>query len=335
MKNNINNKVILLTGGTGSFGKGFIRKIIKTYPKIKKLIVFSRDELKQYEISQEIDLKKNKFIRFVIGDIRDKDRLKFAIKDVDIIIHAAALKQVPTAEYNPFEFVKTNIVGAQNIIDCSMDSNVQKVVALSTDKACAPINFYGATKLCSDKLFVAANNIVGKRNLKFCIVRYGNVDGSRGSIIPFFLKQKKEGFLTITDPSMTRFSIDLQQGINLVLKAINEPVVGGEIIVPKIPSYRITDLAKAICGNCKIKIVGIRPGEKIHEQMITENDSYNTFETDDKYVILPSHDKIRRDYYLNQKNYKSVKNGFSYDSLKNPNFLSIPQIKKIIKKFSN
>ncbi len=335
MKNNINGKVILLTGGTGSFGKGFIKKIIKNYPRVKKLIIFSRDELKQYEISQEIDLKKNKFIRFVIGDIRDKDRLKFAIKDVDIIIHAAALKQVPTAEYNPFEFIKTNIVGAQNIIDCAMDSNVQKVIALSTDKACAPINLYGATKLCSDKLFVAANNIVGKRNLKFCIVRYGNVDGSRGSIIPFFLKQKEDGYLTITDPSMTRFSIDLNQGINLVLDAINETVIGGEIIVPKIPSYRITDLAKAICSTCRIKIVGIRPGEKIHEQMIMENDSYNTFETKDKYVILPSHDKIRRNYYLKQKKYKPVKIGFSYDSLKNPIFLSIPQIKKIIKKFLN
>jgi len=333
MKNNIDNKVILLTGGTGSFGKGFIKKIIKDYRKIKKLIIFSRDELKQYELSQELDIEKNKFIRFVIGDIRDKERLKFAMADVDIVIHAAALKQVPTAEYNPFEFIKTNIMGAQNIIDCSMDCKVQKVIALSTDKACAPINLYGATKLCSDKLFVAANNIIGSRNLKFSIVRYGNVDGSRGSIIPFFLKQKKSGYLTVTDPKMTRFSISLEQGINMVLDAINNALIGGEIFVPKIPSYNINDLAKAICNTSKIKIVGIRPGEKIHEQMITENDSFNTFEASDKYVILPSHDISRRQYYLKQKNYDQVKVGFSYDSLNNPNFLNPHQLKKIIKKF--
>ncbi len=330
----LNNKTVLLTGGTGSFGQGFIKKIISDYPKIKKLIILSRDELKQYEMAEKLNLKKNNFLRFVLGDVRDKDRLKFAFKEVDIVVHAAALKQVPTAEYNPFEFIKTNIIGAQNIIDCSLDSNVEKVIALSTDKATAPINLYGATKLCSDKLFVSANNIVGKRNLKFSVIRYGNVNGSRGSIIPYFLKQKETGTLTITDPSMTRFSIDLEHGVKMVLDAINENLIGGEIFVPKIPSYRILDLAKAICPNCKIKYIGIRPGEKIHEQMVTENDSLNTFGNNKNYVILPSHDQHRRNFYLKKSNFKPVKKGFSYDSNNNSTFLTIEQLKSIIKKYS-
>ncbi|MDA7713980.1 UDP-N-acetylglucosamine 4,6-dehydratase (inverting) [Candidatus Pelagibacter sp.] len=329
----LNNKIVLLTGGTGSFGKRFVETVIKNYPKIKKLIIFSRDELKQYEMAEQIDLKKNKFIRFVIGDIRDKHRLKFAFEEVDIVIHAAALKQVPTAEYNPFEFIKTNILGAQNIIDCSLETKVEKVIALSTDKATAPINLYGATKLCSDKLFTAANNIVGKRNLKFTIVRYGNVNGSRGSIIPYFLKQKKNGLLTITDPSMTRFSISLDGGIKMVLDAIHDKLAGGEIFVPKIPSYKILDLAKAICPNCQIKYIGIRPGEKIHEQMITENDSHNTFEGKNNYVILPSHDLKKRNFYMKKKFFKPVKKGFVYDSRNNPKFLTVMQLKDIIKSF--
>lgn len=329
----LNNKIVLLTGGTGSFGKSFIEKIIESYPKIKKLIIYSRDELKQYELAEQIDLKKNKFIRFVIGDIRDKDRLKFAFDEVDIVVHAAALKQVPTAEYNPIEFIKTNVIGAQNIIDCSLETNVKKVIALSTDKATAPINLYGATKLCSDKLFIAANNIVGKRDLKFTIVRYGNVNGSRGSIIPFFLEQKKTGLLTITDPEMTRFSIHLQHGVNMVLNAIRANLSGGEIFVPKIPSFKILDLAKAICQKCEIKYIGIRPGEKVHEQMITENDSLNTFEGKKDYVILPSHDQIRRNFYLKNKDYKPVKKGFSYDSKNNDTFLSISELKKIVSLF--
>ena len=329
----LDNKVVLLTGGTGSFGKGFINEIVRKHPKIKKLIIYSRDELKQYELSQKLDLKKNKFLRFVIGDVRDKDRLNFAFKEVDIVIHAAALKQVPTAEYNPFEFIKTNILGAQNIIDCAVSSNVQKVIALSTDKATAPINLYGATKLCSDKLFVSANNIVGKKKLTFSVIRYGNVNGSRGSIIPFFLEQKKTGLLTITDPEMTRFSIHLQHGINMVLNAIRVNLFGGEIFVPKIPSFKILDLAKAICQKCKIKYIGIRPGEKIHEQMITENDSLNTFEGKKDYVILPSHDQVRRNFYLKNKDYKPVKKGFSYDSKNNNTFLSIRELKEIISLF--
>jgi len=329
----LNNKIVLLTGGTGSFGKSFIEKIIESYPKIKKLIIYSRDELKQYELAEQIDLKKNKFIRFVIGDIRDKDRLKFAFDEVDIVVHAAALKQVPTAEYNPIEFIKTNVIGAQNIIDCCLETNVKKVIALSTDKATAPINLYGATKLCSDKLFIAANNIVGKRDLKFTIVRYGNVNGSRGSIIPFFLEQKKTGLLTITDPEMTRFSIHLQHGVNMVLNAIRANLSGGEIFVPKIPSFKILDLAKAICQKCEIKYIGIRPGEKVHEQMITENDSLNTFEGKKDYVILPSHDQVRRNFYLKNKDYKPVKKGFSYDSKNNDTFLSISELKKIVSLF--
>lgn len=330
----LDNKVVCITGGTGSFGKGFVEKVIKDYPKIKKLIIFSRDELKQYEMAEQINLNKNKFIRFVIGDVRDKNRLKFAFEDADIVIHAAALKQVPTAEYNPFEFIKTNILGAQNVIDCSLETNVKKVIALSTDKATAPINLYGATKLCSDKLFIAANNVVGKRNLKFSVVRYGNVNGSRGSIIPYFLKQKKNGLLTITDPSMTRFSISLDEGVQMVLDSIRDDIIGGEIFVPKIPSYRILDLAKAICPNCKIKYIGIRPGEKIHEQMVTENDSLNTFEGKSNYIILPSHNKEKKIFYSDKKKFKLVPKGFSYNSQNNPHFLTIKEIKNIVKLFS-
>ena len=269
----IQNKTILVTGGTGSFGKKFIGTILEKH-KPKKVIVYSRDELKQYEMQQSIT---NKSMRYFIGDIRDYSRLKRALEGVDIVIHAAALKQVPAAEYNPFEAVKTNVIGAQNIIDASMSQGVEKVIALSTDKAAAPINLYGATKLTSDKLFVAANNFKGKRDIKFSVVRYGNVMGSRGSVIPFFMKEKKEGFLPITDERMTRFNITLQEGVDFVLFCLKQ-MWGGELFVPKIPSYRILDIAKAIAPNCDHKIVGIRPGEKLHEEMITTTDSLNTIE---------------------------------------------------------
>ena len=326
-------KTLLITGGTGSFGKAFVQNLIDSSAKPKKVIIFSRDELKQFEMAQKYPESEFPFMRYFIGDVRDKQRLLFAFEDVEIVIHAAALKQVPAAEYNPFECIKTNVLGAQNIIDCALSSNVQKVIALSTDKATAPNNLYGATKLCSDILFVSANNIVGRKKLTFSVIRYGNVNNSRGSIIPFFLEQKKKGLLTITDPEMTRFNMHLQHGVNMVLNAIQANLYGGEIFVPKIPSFKIIDLAKAICQKCKIKYIGIRPGEKIHEQMITENDSLNTFEGKNGYVILPSHDLVRRNFYLKKKDYKPVKKGFSYDSKNNDTFLSISELKEIINLF--
>ncbi|MEO1142417.1 MAG: UDP-N-acetylglucosamine 4,6-dehydratase (inverting), partial [Pseudomonadota bacterium] len=266
---------ILVTGGTGSFGKAFVKTILEKFPNIERLVVFSRDELKQFEMSQTFSQEQYPAIRYFLGDVREPERLKRALEGIEVVVHAAALKQVPAAEYNPFEFVKTNIIGAQNLVDACLDSDVRRVVALSTDKAAAPINLYGATKLASDKLIAAANNIVGKRDLRFGIVRYGNVMGSRGSVIPFFLKQKETGILPITDPEMTRFNITLQDGVDLVINAFKD-TLGGEIFVPKIPSYRITDVAEAIAPECKQEIIGIRPGEKLHEEMITESDSPNT-----------------------------------------------------------
>ena len=332
------NKSILITGGTGSFGKNFIKYAIKNY-SAKKLVIFSRDELKQYEMQSHKDFKSEN-LRFLIGDIRDLERLKLALKDMDIVVHAAALKQVPTAEYNPFEVVKTNVLGAQNVIEAAYNSNVEKVIALSTDKAASPINLYGATKLTSDKLFVAANNYRGELKTKFSVVRYGNVLNSRGSVLPLFLSQSKSSkSFTITNLEMTRFNITLDQGVEFVCKCF-ERMLGGEIFVPKIPSFRVHDLAKAINDKKEIKIIGIRPGEKIHEEMITATDSINTLEFGDYFLIYPQFKfgNWSQSKYLNHnkiKSYKKVKSGFIYSSDRNDKFLNIPEIKSIIKKIIN
>lgn len=323
------NKVFLITGGTGSFGKAIANFLLNNY-KPKKIIVFSRDELKQFEMSNEKCFKKNiKKLRFLIGDIRDYRRLNYAMDGVDYVIHAAALKQVPTAEYNPGEFIKTNIIGSQNVVDSAIVSGVKKVIALSTDKAAAPINLYGATKLCSDKIFTSANNIVGSREIIFSVVRYGNVMSSRGSVIPYFKKiLALNKPLPITDDRMTRFNITLDESISLVLFALKN-AIGSEIFVPKIPSYRINDLAMALDQNCKIKIVGKRAGEKIHEEMITSSDSYSTFDMRKYYVIInPSNEKVHK-YY--KKKYNLVPEGFSYNSGTNKDFLSVEKIRFLLK----
>ena len=329
----LNDKTIFVTGGTGSFGKKFTKTILNNYQP-KKIIIYSRDEFKQFEMQQSEDFKKHDIIlRYFIGDVRDESRLKRAMEGVDIVIHAAALKQVPAAEYNPFEAVKTNIIGAQNVIDAAIDSSVKKVVALSTDKAAAPINLYGATKLASDKLFIAANNYRGPHDIKFSVVRYGNVMGSRGSVIPFFLGKKNDGVLPITDERMTRFNITLQQGVDFVINCL-ERMWGGELFVPRIPSYKILDVAQAIAPECKIKIVGIRPGEKIHEEMITETDALNTIEFDDYFVILPSTQLWDVDEFRlksNGKQGKFCKFGFKYNSGTNNEWLSVEQLKELIK----
>lgn len=327
----LNHKSLLITGGTGSFGKKFVQIVLERYPDIGKLIIFSRDELKQYEMSLIFPPSKYKAIRYFLGDVRDKDRLYRAFEGVDIVVHAAALKQVPAAEYNPFEFIKTNIIGAENIINAALDKGVRNIVALSTDKAAAPINLYGATKLCSDKLFVAANNMKGKRDCRFTIVRYGNVMGSRGSVVPFFMQKRKEGVLPVTDPEMTRFNILLEEGVEMVLHALDKGV-GGEIFVPKIPSYKIMDMAKAIGPNCKIEIVGIRPGEKIHEEMITSSDSYNTVDLGKYYAILPQAQPWRNVKYFEDNNVKPVPPGFRYNSGENTDWLSVEQLRALIKK---
>tara|TARA_B100000787_G_scaffold83327_1_gene61341 strand:+ start:3777 stop:4760 length:984 start_codon:yes stop_codon:yes gene_type:complete len=327
----MNNKNVLVTGATGSFGKAFLYYSLKKYKNIKKLVIYSRDELKQFELSQSIEEKYKDKIRFFLGDVRDKDRLKFALKEIDIVVHAAALKQVPAAEYNPFEFIKTNVLGAQNIIDACLETNVQKVIALSTDKAAAPINLYGATKLCSDKLFIAANNVVGKKKISFSVVRYGNVANSRGSVIPFFLKEKEKKILPITDKRMTRFNITLLESVKMVDWAIKN-TIGGEIIVPKIPSYNIVDLAKAVCEKCKIKYVGIRPGEKLHEDLITVADSPNTFDIGPYYAILMNQSEKLIAHYKKRKA-KKVKDNFSYNSENNNKFLSIKELKDLIKDY--
>lgn len=325
----LNDKSILITGGTGSFGKMFTKVILEKYPDVKRLVIFSRDELKQYEMSQVFSEAKYKQIRYFIGDVRDGARFKRACEGIDTIIHAAALKQVPAAEYNPDEFIKTNIGGAQNVIEAALSTDVKIVIALSTDKAAAPINLYGATKLVSDKLFIAANNIKGKRDLRFSVVRYGNVMGSRGSVIPFFMEEAKEGILPITHKEMTRFNISLEDGVELVLWAI-ENALGGEIFVPKIPSYKIVTLAKSIAPNALLKEVGIRPGEKIHEEMITESDSYNTIEFDKYYAILPSDSNKQK--YIDHFNGWEVPKGFKYNSGTNKHFLSIGEMRNLIQK---
>ena len=327
----LNERSVLITGGTGSFGKKFTEVILRNYPDIKRLVIYSRDELKQYEMSLMYLESKYRQIRYFIGDVRDAARFKRACEGIDVIIHAAALKQVPTAEYNPDECIKTNIGGAQNIIDAALATNVKVVVALSTDKAAAPINLYGATKLVSDKLFIAANNIKGKRDLRFSAVRYGNVMGSRGSVIPFFMDKAKDGVIPITHKEMTRFNISLEEGVDMVLWAI-EHALGGEIFVPKIPSYKIDVVAKAIAPNCKLDYIGIRPGEKLHEEMITISDSYNTIDIGKYYAILPSFEN--KDKYLSfYKNSKEVEPGFSYNSGTNDQWIDVEQMRDLIKKY--
>jgi UDP-N-acetylglucosamine 4,6-dehydratase (inverting) len=323
-------KSILITGGTGSFGKAFVRRVLEEYPGIRRLVVYSRDELKQYEMGLEFPERRYPGLRYFIGDIRDENRLRRALEGIDIVVHAAALKQVPAAEYNPFECIKTNVIGAQNLVEACLDQKVQRVVALSTDKAAAPINLYGATKLCSDKLFVAANNIRGSRDLRFSVVRYGNVMGSRGSVIPFFLKQRGSGVLPITDPRMTRFNISLREGVDMVLWAI-EHAWGGEILVPKIPSYRIVDVAEAVAPGCRQEVVGIRPGEKIHEEMITASDSFNTVDLGKYYAILPTTEQYGIDEYCERRGGQRVAPGFAYNSGDNPEFLSVEDLRGLIR----
>ena len=326
----LNGKNVLITGGTGSFGKMFTKMILAKYPEVKRLVIYSRDELKQFEMAQSYPEKEFPQVRFFIGDVRDGARFKRACEGVDVIIHAAALKQVPTAEYNPDECIKTNIGGAQNVIDAALSMNVKIVVALSTDKAAAPINLYGATKLVSDKLFIAANNIKGSRNIRFSVVRYGNVMGSRGSVIPFFMEKAKEGVIPITHRDMTRFNISLEEGVEMVLWAI-ENAIGKEIFVPKIPSYKIETVAKAIAPNAKPEYVGIRPGEKLHEEMITESDSYNTIEFDKYYAILPT--DVEKEIYLKQYSAKEVQPGFKYNSGTNTDWETADSMREKIKKY--
>ena len=324
------NSRILLTGGTGSFGKAFIAATLKRFPDLKRLVVYSRDELKQWELQQRFPADQYPQLRFFLGDVRDQSRLRRALEGCDTVVHAAALKQVPAAEYNPMEFVKTNVLGAENLIQSCLDTQVKRVVALSTDKAAAPINLYGATKLCSDKLFIAANNIRGDRDLRFSVVRYGNVMGSRGSVIPFFLQKANSGVLPITDSAMTRFNISLDEGVQMVLWSL-EHALGGELFVPKIPSYRITDVAEAIGPSCKKPVVGIRPGEKIHEEMITASDSFSTVDLGEYYAILPSDGSVQQAYQQAGRAYQAVPQGFAYNSGSNPDFLSVDQIRELIR----
>lgn len=323
-------KSILVTGGTGTFGKNFIKTVLEKYPKVEKIVVFSRDELKQFEMRDLYPESKYPQMRFFIGDVRDKERINRALEGIDYVVHCAALKQVPACEYNPFEAVKTNVLGAQNVIDACIKQNVKRVIALSTDKAAAPINLYGATKLCSDKLFVSANNYRGNRDIRFAAVRYGNVMGSRGSVIPFFLKKRNEKVLPITDTRMTRFNITLNQCVDLVLFALAN-MWGGEIFVPKIPSYRILDLLEAIAPNCKYEIIGIRPGEKLHEQMITETDAINTIEFKNYFVIQPSMNLWDADKYMEKFGGRCCANGYSYGSGTNTEWLTVDELRRLIR----
>jgi len=328
----LKNKSILITGGTGSLGKALTKHILENYPKVKKVVIFSRDEQKQFQMSQDFPSSKYPQIRFFIGDVRDKDRLVRAFQHIDYVIHAAAMKHVHIAEYNPGECIKTNIGGAENIVEASLQSNVKRVVALSTDKACAPINLYGATKLTSDKLFIAANNIKGEKQIRFSVVRYGNVMGSNGSVIPFFINKKKQNnSLPITDPNMTRFNISLQGGVNMVMHAL-EHAWGGELFVPKIPSYKIMDVAEAIGPNCSKPIVGIRPGEKVHEEMITPSDSFYTYDLGKYYTILPATHMWDLDEYLSTFKAKKVPSGFSYNSGENKEWETVESLRALIKK---
>ncbi|HET8858762.1 UDP-N-acetylglucosamine 4,6-dehydratase (inverting) [Marivirga sp.] len=326
----LNNKAVLITGGTGSLGKALTKHIFDIYPNVKRVVIFSRDEQKQFQMAQEYPHNKYPQIRFFIGDVRDGERLRRAMQGIDYVIHAAAMKHVPIAEYNPDECIKTNVNGAQNVIDACFATKVERVVALSTDKACAPINLYGATKLTSDKLFIAANNIKGNNPIKFSVVRYGNVMGSNGSVIPFFLNKKKDGVLPITDPSMTRFNISLQGGVDMVMHAL-EYAWGGELFVPKIPSYKITDVAEAIGPECEKPEVGIRPGEKVHEEMITSSDSYYTYDLGKYYTILPATHKWKLEDYIKQFNAKKVEKGFQYNSGENTEWETIESLRTLIK----
>ena len=326
----LKNKSILITGGTGSFGKKFTEIILSKYPEVERLVIYSRDELKQFDMSQQFNEKDFPQIRYFIGDVRDYPRFKRACEGIDVIIHAAALKQVPAAEYNPDEFIKTNIGGAQNVIDAAFATDVKVIIALSTDKAAAPINLYGATKLVSDKLFIAANNIKGKRDSRFSVVRYGNVMGSRGSVIPFFMAKAKEGVIPITHMDMTRFNISLEDGVEMVLWAI-EHAIGSELFVPKIPSYKIGTIAKAIAPNAKLIDVGVRPGEKLHEEMITTSDALNTIDIGKYYVILPG--VVNKDRYIDHYGGKEVAEGFSYISNENLEWVSVEEMRMLIKKY--
>ena len=329
---NLNEKSILITGGTGSLGQQLTKTILERWPKVKRLVILSRDEQKQFQMNQEFPENKYKAIRYFIGDIRDYDRLVRAFEGIEYVIHAAAMKHVHIAEYNPMECVKTNVLGAENVINAALASGVKNVVALSTDKAAAPINLYGATKLCSDKLFVAANNIKGTRDIKFSVVRYGNVMGSNGSVIPFFLSRKKTGVLPITDTTMTRFNILLQEGADMVLHAM-ETAWGGEIFVPKIPSYKLTDVAEAIGPECKHEIVGIRPGEKIHEEMITSSDSFSTYDLGKYYAILPQVTNWNIDSFKKEFNASKVPIGFQYNSAENQEWVGVDEIRSLIIKY--
>jgi UDP-N-acetylglucosamine 4,6-dehydratase len=326
----LNGKSVLITGGTGSLGTHLTKNILERWPGIKRLVIFSRDEQKQYQMAQEFPHAKYNAIRYFIGDVRDCERLKTAMKDIEYVIHAAAMKHVPIAEYNPMECVKTNVLGAENVINACFECGVQNVVALSTDKAAAPINLYGATKLCSDKLFVAANNIRGKHSIKFSVVRYGNVMGSNGSVIPFFIKKKKEGRLPITDPNMTRFNISLQEGVEMVLHAM-EHAWGGEIFVPKIPSYRITDVAEAIAPGAPIDITGIRPGEKLHEEMITTSDAFTTYDLGRYYAIVPQVPVFDLNSFVKAFQAVKVPEGFCYNSGENSEWVTPEQMRALIR----
>ena len=332
-------KSILITGGTGSFGKAFVRYLIKNFPEINRIVIFSRDELKQWEMAQELNAKKFPQLRFFLGDIRDKDRLIRALEGIDLVVHAAALKQVPAAEYNPFEFIKTNVVGTENLIEACLQVNIERVIALSTDKAAAPINLYGASKLCADKICIAANNIKGSKKTIFSLVRYGNVMGSRGSVIPLFIEKSKTGLIPVTDLKMTRFNITMNEAIEMVIWALKN-ALGGEIFVPRLPSYKIEDLVKAIGPNCKVENVGIRPGEKLHEEMITISDSLTTFQLDKYFCILPAgfsnygykmFKKYKNLYEESGLNLIAVKKGFCYNSGEN-HFLNIEDLRNLIKK---
>jgi UDP-N-acetylglucosamine 4,6-dehydratase/5-epimerase len=329
----LRDKSILITGGTGSFGRAFVAAVLARHPDIRRLVVYSRDELKQFEMQQVFPERRYKGMRYFIGDVRDEARLQRAMEGIDVVVHAAALKQVPAAEYNPFECIKTNVLGAQNVIEACLSNGVSSVVALSTDKAAAPVNLYGATKLCSDKLFIAANNITGNREIRFSVVRYGNVMGSRGSVMPFYLERRKSGVLPITDPRMTRFNISLQEGVDMVLWSI-EHAWGGEILVPKIPSYRITDLATAVGPECRQEIVGIRPGEKVHEEMITTSDSFNTVDMGRYYAILPVAGAYTADKYCAGRQAAPVPPGFSYNSGTNPDFLTVEQLRALVDEYT-
>lgn len=325
----LNNKAILITGGTGSFGKKCTEVILKRF-RPKRLIIFSRDELKQYNMQQRFPVSKYPCMRYFIGDVRDKERLDRAFYGVEYVIHAAALKQVPSSEYNPFEAVKTNILGAQNVINATIDQKVKRVVALSTDKAANPLNLYGATKLCSDKLFIAGNSYTGLNQSIFSVVRYGNVFGSRGSVVPFFLKQKEGGVLSITDPTMTRFWITLEKAVSFVLRCF-EIMVGGELFVPKIPSMNMMDLAKAICPKCKIETIGVRPGEKLHEVMVPMDDARNTVEFDNYYLIKPQFWFFGRRFDERNDSCKPVPEDFEYNSATNPWRLTVEEMREMIR----